>query len=62
MPPPHEESDLSTHVALCQLRYEGLQVRLGNLERLLSKLLWTVGGGFLAIVVTMIGYILTRIP
>ena len=68
MSPPHlrslvtEESDLSMHVALCQERYEALNRRLGTLEGLLAKLLWTVGGGFTAVVVTMIGYIISRIP
>lgn len=62
MAPNGEEADLTVHVAVCQQRYATLERRLGNLEALLSKLLWTVGGGFAAVVVTMVGYILSRLP
>ncbi len=57
-----EDTDLAVHVAVCQQRYASLERRLGSLETLLSKLLWTVGGGFAAVVVTMVGYILSRLP
>lgn len=57
-----ESSDLETHVALCQHRYEALERRMGALERTLSRLLWTVAGGFGSVLVVMLAAILTRIP
>jgi hypothetical protein len=53
-----EADDLETHVALCQQRYEALERRLGALEATLSKLLWTVAGGFGSVLVVMLGTIL----
>ena len=53
-----EAADLETHVALCQQRYEALERRLGALEATLSRLLWTVAGGFGSVLVVMLGTIL----
>ena len=50
-----EAADLETHVALCQQRYEALERRLGALEATLSKLLWTVAGGFGSVLTAMLG-------
>lgn len=53
-----EAIDLEMHVALCQQRYEALERRLATLETTLSKLLWTVAGGFGSVLVVMLGAIL----
>ena len=34
----HEETDLSTHVSLCDLRYKQLEQRLNGVESRLSKI------------------------
>ena len=58
--PAKEASDLETHVILCQNRYAALERRLGTVERTLDKLLWTVAGSFILLLMALVGYFFDR--